>query len=142
MTSTTSPFVEPFTFPARHLYGCPNIHLKPHVATLDVPPPTFMRAPGECPGTFALESATDELADALKMGPVGLRLRNDSEVEPITGHTSSAWKFEEAYRLGAEKFGRSRRKAEPGTVKDGRYRVGMGWRRPSTRSISSRRRPR
>jgi xanthine dehydrogenase YagR molybdenum-binding subunit len=125
-TSTTNLFAEQFTFPARHLYACPNIHLQQKVVKLDVAPPTFMRAPGECPGTFALESALDELAHALGVDPVELRLKNDPVKDPTSGKPFSQRKFKEAYELGARKFGWSRRKARPGSVRDGRFLVGMG----------------
>ncbi|MGL4555382.1 MAG: xanthine dehydrogenase family protein molybdopterin-binding subunit [Gemmataceae bacterium] len=125
-SSTTNVFAEQFTFPARHLYASPNIHLQQKVVKLDVPPPTFMRAPGESPGTFALESALDELAHAAGIDPVELRLTNDPANDPVSGKPFSLRKFREAYELGARKFGWSRRKAKPGTVRDGRFLVGMG----------------
>jgi xanthine dehydrogenase YagR molybdenum-binding subunit len=125
-TSTTNTFAEQFTFPARHLYASPNIHVAQEVIELDVCPMTFMRAPGETPGTFALESAMDELAVALKMDPVELRLKNDPEKDPTRGTPFSNRKFKEAYRLGAEKFGWAKRNPEPRSMKDGRYLVGMG----------------
>ena len=96
------------------------------MAKLDTAPPTFMRAPGETPGTFALESALDELAHALKMDPLELRLKNDPDKDPTTGAPFSLRKFKEACRLGAEKFGWARRKAAPRAVRDGRFLVGMG----------------
>jgi xanthine dehydrogenase YagR molybdenum-binding subunit len=125
-TSTTNDFAEQFTFPARHLYASPNIHLLQKVVKLDVGPPTFMRAPGETPGTFALESALDELAHELKMDPVELRLKNDPDKDPTTGAPFSHRQFKEAFRLGAEKFGWAKRKAVPRSVRDGRFLVGMG----------------
>jgi xanthine dehydrogenase YagR molybdenum-binding subunit len=125
-TSTTNTFAEQFTFPARHLYASPNIHVAQEVIELDVCPMTFMRAPGETPGTFALESAMDELAVALKMDPVELRLKNDPEKDPTRGTPFSSRKFKEAYRLGAEKFGWAKRNPEPRSMKDGRFLVGMG----------------
>lgn len=126
-TSTTNLFAEQFTFPARHLYASPNIHLKQEVIELDVCPPTFMRAPGETPGTFALESAMDELAYALNLDPVELRLRNDPDKDPTRGTPFSNRKYKEALRLGAEKFGWARRDPRPGSMKDGRLLVGMGF---------------
>ena len=125
-SSATNPYVEPFTLAGRHLYSCPNMLFDQEAAALDTVAPTYMRAPGECPGTFALESAVDELAYALGMDPVELRLRNDPEVEAITGRPFSQRLLKEAYRLGAEKFGWSRRSAEPGSMRDGRFLVGMG----------------
>src|SRR5205814_8135952 len=69
-TSTTNKFTEMFSFPARHLYACPHVLLGQKLVELDVAPPTFMRAPGETTGTFALESAIDELAYALNIDPI------------------------------------------------------------------------
>jgi xanthine dehydrogenase YagR molybdenum-binding subunit len=125
-TSTTNVHAEQFSFPARHLYASPNIHLKQEVIELDVCPPTFMRAPGETPGTFALESAMDELAYALNLDPVELRLRNDPEKDPVRGTPFSNRKYKEALKLGAEKFGWAKRNPKPGSMKDGRLLVGMG----------------
>jgi xanthine dehydrogenase YagR molybdenum-binding subunit len=85
-----------------------------------------MRAPGETPGTFALESALDELAVALKMDPVALRVANHTDVNPDTGQPWSTNHLKECYRLGAEKFGWGRRTSEPGSMRasDGRL---LGW---------------
>ncbi len=85
-----------------------------------------MRGPGECPGTFALESGMDELAVALKLDPVELRLRNDPDKDPTRGTPFSLRKYKEALKLGAEKFGWARRTPEPGSMKDGRLLVGLG----------------
>jgi CO/xanthine dehydrogenase Mo-binding subunit len=93
---------------------------------LDVGPPTFMRAPGECPGTFALESAMDELAHELGMDPVELRARNEPDKEPISGRPFSNRNLKEAYRLGAEKFGWGRRDPRPGSMHDERTLIGWG----------------
>ena len=125
-TSTTNQFTEQYTFPARHLYACPNIYLTQETIALDICPPTFMRAPGETPGTFALESALDELSYALKLDPVELRLRNDPDNDPVSGHPFSNRRFKEALRLGAEKFGWGRRTPAVGSMTDGRLRIGLG----------------
>lgn len=125
-TSTTNMFAEQFTFPPRHLYASPNIFVGQKVVKLDVGPPTFMRAPGETPGTFALESAMDELAYALNVDPIALRLRNQPERDPTSGAPFSSRHLAEAYRVGAEKFGWHRRQAEPRSMRDGHHLVGLG----------------
>ncbi|QEL20663.1 xanthine dehydrogenase family protein molybdopterin-binding subunit [Limnoglobus roseus] len=125
-TGTTNQFVEQFTFPARHLYACPNIYLTQETIALDTCPPTFMRAPGECPGTFALESALDELSYQLKIDPVRLRQINEPDKDPTTGAPFSNRKYQEALALGAEKFGWNRRTPEPRSMADGRMLVGLG----------------
>src|SRR5262249_20980998 len=80
----------------------------------------------ENPGTFALESALDELAYALKMDPVELRVRNHTAVNPAAGKPWSSNFLKECYALGAEKFGWKRRTPEPRSMKDGRLLVGWG----------------
>jgi xanthine dehydrogenase YagR molybdenum-binding subunit len=126
VTSTTNHFTEQFTFPARHLYASESLHLGQKIVRLDIVPPTFMRAPGENPGTFALESALDELSYELKMDPVELRLRNDPEKDPTKGTPFSSRHFKEAYKLGAEKFGWAKRKSDPRATRDGHWLIGYG----------------
>ena len=81
-TSTISEFAEQTATPTRVLYAAPHRRTTHRLARLDVPPPTIMRAPGETPGMFALESAMDELAMALGMDPVELRIRNEPAEDP------------------------------------------------------------
>ena len=87
---------------------------------------TFMRAPGESVGTFALESAIDELAVELAMDPIELRLRNEPEKDPTSGLPFSSRHIVEAWRTGAERFGWDRRNATPGKQREGEWLVGMG----------------
>lgn len=117
---------EPFILPARSAYAAASFKLDVEVATLDMLANTFMRAPGEAVGTFALESAIDELADAMKMDPIELRIRNEPEKDPTTGAPFSSRHIVEAYRAGAERFGWSRRSATPGARREGEWLVGMG----------------
>ncbi|MGJ7506533.1 xanthine dehydrogenase family protein molybdopterin-binding subunit [Variovorax sp. GT1P44] len=117
---------EPFVLPARSAYAAGNIKLDVEVATVDMLANTFMRAPGEAVGTFALESAIDELADQMKMDPIELRIRNEPEKDPTTGAPFSSRHIVEAYRAGAERFGWGRRNATPGTRREGEWLVGMG----------------
>ncbi len=108
------------------VYQSPNIDIQEFAYPLNVSTPTFMRAPGECPGTYALECAMDELAIALKMDPVQLRLANYAEQHPIKEKPFSAKHLKEAYSVGAEKFGWSKRNPQPGSMKDGHLQVGWG----------------
>lgn len=126
VTTEHNEFAEQFTFPARHLYKAENIWLRQEVVHLDVVPNTFMRAPGETPGTFALESAIDELAHELKLDPIALRARNEPEKDPLKGVPFSMRNITEAYRVGAEMFGWSKRNAAPRTTRDGRHLIGYG----------------
>jgi xanthine dehydrogenase YagR molybdenum-binding subunit len=117
---------EPFINPARTGYAAANFKLEVRVSTMDMLANTFMRAPGESVGTFSLESAIDELAHVIGMDPIELRLRNEPEKDPISGLPFSSRNVAEAYRVGAERFGWSRRNPEPAQVKDGEWLVGMG----------------
>jgi xanthine dehydrogenase YagR molybdenum-binding subunit len=117
---------EPFILPARSVYGSETFSLDVKVAYMDLVANTFMRAPGEAVGSFALESAVDELAAEMGMDPIELRLRNEPERDPTTGAPFSARHVEEAYRSGAERFGWDRRHATPRSRQEGEWLVGMG----------------
>ncbi len=108
------------------LYDAPSIEFSHIVHTVNVSQPSFMRAPGECPGTYALECAMDELAYALKMDPLKLRLVNNSPNHPIKGVPWSMKHLRECYDLGAREFGWSQRTYEPRSMKDGHLLVGLG----------------
>jgi xanthine dehydrogenase YagR molybdenum-binding subunit len=117
---------EQFTFPARHLYAADNFKLEQQVADMDMVPNTFMRAPGESVGTFALESAVDELAEKLGIDPIELRARNEPEKDPTSGKPVSSRNIVQAYREGAERFGWSGRSTAPGQRREGEWLIGMG----------------
>lgn len=125
-TSSFEPFSDSTTGFTRQIYACPNLHAPLKVAATDLATPTWMRAPGAVSGMFALESAMDELAYALKIDPMELRLINYAEVDPESGKPFSSKALRECYRLGAEKFGWKNRKAEPRSMRDGRLLVGWG----------------
>jgi xanthine dehydrogenase YagR molybdenum-binding subunit len=108
------------------MYACPNVQIVHRLARLNVGAPTSMRAPGESPGTFALESALDELACALGMDPVELRVRNHTAVNPDSGKPWSSNYLKECYALGAERFGWRRRTPAPRSLRDGNLLVGWG----------------
>jgi xanthine dehydrogenase YagR molybdenum-binding subunit len=117
---------EPFILPARSAYAAGSLKLEVQAATMDMLANTFMRAPGESVGTFALESAIDELAAEIGIDPIALRLRNEPEQDPTTGLPFSSRNIEEAYRVGAERFGWSKRSPQPGQRRDGEWLIGMG----------------
>ncbi len=126
-TTYTTPhnnFPEQFTFPARHLYDSETVHLEQKIVNLDTVANTFMRAPGESIGTFALESAIDELAYQLSIDPIELRKINEPAKDPTKDTEFSHRALLEAYKRGAEKFGWQQR--EPGSQKDGKWLVGQG----------------
>jgi xanthine dehydrogenase YagR molybdenum-binding subunit len=108
------------------MYESPAIRVEETVYPVNVATPTFMRAPGECPGSYALECAMDELAYALKMDPVQLRLTNHADKHPIKNVPFSAKHLKEAYQMGAEKFGWAKRNPQPGSMRDGDLLMGWG----------------
>jgi xanthine dehydrogenase YagR molybdenum-binding subunit len=117
---------EQFTFPARHLYSASSIKVVQRVADMDMIANTFMRAPGESVGTFALECAIDELAEQLGVDPIDLRIRNEPEKDPTSGKPFSARHLVQAYRSGAERFGWDLRDPKPGSRREGEWLIGVG----------------
>ncbi|MCI0573765.1 MAG: xanthine dehydrogenase family protein molybdopterin-binding subunit [Myxococcaceae bacterium] len=119
-------WVEPTSFTSRMLYACPNYESIHEAARLNVMKPSWMRAPGEAPCMWALESVMDELACALDMDPVELRRRNHAVVNPSTGKPFSSKHLLACYEQGAQRFGWPRRSAKPGSMRDGEVQVGWG----------------
>jgi xanthine dehydrogenase YagR molybdenum-binding subunit len=120
--STVKEFAEQTAVVTRMMYAAPNRRTTHRVVRLDVPTPFWMRAPGECPGMYALEAAMDELAIACKIDPIELRVRNEPEVDPETGQRFSSRNLVACLREGAERFGWDAREAR----RDGRWLVGSG----------------
>jgi xanthine dehydrogenase YagR molybdenum-binding subunit len=87
---------------------------------------TFMRAPGESVGTYALECALDELSEAMKLDPIELRRRIEPEKDPTSGAPFSSRNLVEAYQRGAERFGWDQRIATPRSRREGEWLIGMG----------------
>jgi xanthine dehydrogenase YagR molybdenum-binding subunit len=125
-TSSFEEFNDGTTNFTRQVYACPNLYAPVKIAGADLNTPTWMRAPGAVSGMFALECAMDELAYAIKIDPLELRLVNYAEVDPESGKPWSSKALRECYRLGAEKFGWKDRKFEPRSMRDGRLLVGWG----------------
>jgi xanthine dehydrogenase YagR molybdenum-binding subunit len=117
---------EPVAGGSASAYGCANAATRDRQRRLNIPPPGWMRGPGEAEGTFALESAIDELAYQLGTDPLELRLRNYAEVQPQSGSPWASKALRECYEVGAERFGWSRRNPEIGAMRDGHWRVGCG----------------
>jgi xanthine dehydrogenase YagR molybdenum-binding subunit len=118
-------FVEPTSHgTSREWYATQNLAISQRMVPLHIPPTTFMRAPGEAPGSFALESAIDELAVALRMDPIELRMRNNSTAPPGRDLQWSSKHLDECFHVGATRFGWADRSPHGHT--DGDWLVGMG----------------
>ena len=125
-TSRYEEFSEALLNASRLLHSCPNVDTRHRLAPMNVHTPTYMRAPGEASGIFALESAMDELAVALNFDPVELRLRNEPEMDEFKKLPFSSRCTRECYRSAAERFGWNRRSPEPRSMRDGRWLIGWG----------------
>ncbi|HEX6542991.1 MAG TPA: xanthine dehydrogenase family protein molybdopterin-binding subunit [Ktedonobacterales bacterium] len=125
-TSTVYEFAEQTAVATRIMYAAPNRQTSHRLVRLDMPVPTIMRAPGECPGMFALESAMDEMAIACGLDPVEFRIRNEPERDPYTGHPFSSRAVVACLREGAERFGWQPRDPQPGTRTEGDWLIGTG----------------
>jgi xanthine dehydrogenase YagR molybdenum-binding subunit len=125
-SSTLKEFAEQTAVATRHMYAAPNRRTSHQLARLDVPTPAWMRAPGECPGMFALESALDELAAACGIDPVELRIRNEPEQEPESGEPFATRNLVACLREGAARFGWAGRDPRPGQRRDGQWLTGTG----------------
>lgn len=126
LTSTVHEFVESGAGPARVMYDADAHHTANRIVRLDVPTPTYMRAPGEAPGSFALESALDELAEKVGIDPIELRVRNEPERGPVSGLPFSSRNLLACFRQGALRFGWADRDPRPGLRRDGRWLLGTG----------------
>ena len=127
VTSTFDDFVEPAAEASHALYASPAIATTHEVSRIDIGTPLFMRAPGEAPGSAALEAAIDEAAWACRMDPLEFRLKNYAEVEPISGKPFSSKALRECYAEGAARFGWSGRPLAPRQMRDDAgFLVGWG----------------
>ncbi|HEY1458599.1 MAG TPA: xanthine dehydrogenase family protein molybdopterin-binding subunit, partial [Casimicrobiaceae bacterium] len=108
------------------LYKSAHAKYTHKLARLDLATPCDMRAPSAAPGVYALECAMDELAVALKLDPLELRLRCYSDREQHTDRPYSSKSLRECYRQGAEAFGWDKRNPEPRAMRDGTDLVGWG----------------
>ena len=137
-SSRTKEFIEGSDGPARMMYAAPQRRTTNRPVVLDVPVPTWMRAPGRCPGMFGLEVAMDELAVACAVDPIALRVRNEPQVDPETGQPHAFRHLLDCLQLGAERFGWEHRDPKPRTRLQHGWWSGMGvasatypdWREP------------
>jgi xanthine dehydrogenase YagR molybdenum-binding subunit len=139
-TSSFDEYVEGCSLQARMLYTSPNAETSHKLIKLDTGTPSFMRAPGESPGNFALESAMDELSYSIGMDPLELRLRNYADEDPEKQKPWSSKSLRECYRVGAEQFGWSKRNPKVRATRQGNNLVGWGMATacyPTRRSESS-----
>jgi len=125
-TSTFDEFCEPASIPTRMLYSVPNNTTHQRLIRSDIGTPSYTRAPGEAPGTYALECALDELAYALHMDPLELRRKNYAAQDEDKKRPWSEKALDKCYDLGAQRFGWSRRNPEPRSMRDGNHLIGWG----------------
>jgi xanthine dehydrogenase YagR molybdenum-binding subunit len=110
----------------RIAYAAPNRMTAHRLAALDLPVASAMRAPGEAVGLLALECAMDELAERLEFDPIERRIRNEPQRNPENNQPFSTRRVVDCMREGAGRFDWSKRNSKPGSVRDGRWLVGMG----------------
>jgi len=125
-TNALYEMTEPAAVATRTMYAAPNRRTTHRLARLDLPANSWMRAPGEAPGMFALESAMDELALACGLDPIELRLRNEPAADPETGLPYSSRGLVACLREGAARFGWVPRDPTPRARRAGRWLIGTG----------------
>ena len=108
------------------LYHCKNAAVSAKLARVDLFTPCDMRAPGGAVGVYAIECAMDELSYAVGIDPLELRLKNYSEMDQNEDKPFTSKALKECYQQGAERFGWSKRKPEPRSMREGRELVGYG----------------
>ena len=126
VTSRPDPYMVSGTASSTRVYACPNIDSSVSIVYVDRNTPGFMRSPPETPYLFPLESAMDELAYALDMDPVKLRLINDTQNEPIKGLPYTSRSLAQCFEAATNRFGWSKRDPRPGSMRDGDWLVGWG----------------
>lgn len=126
LTSHLREFVEGGAGFGRSMYDADAHHTVNKVVALDVATPTWMRAPGEAPGSFAVESALDELAEQLGIDPIALRARNEPTAGPLSGLPFSSRRLLDCFETGARHFGWADRDPRPRVRREGRWLLGTG----------------
>ncbi len=104
-TAKIKEFAEQTAVATRTMYATGSRRTTHRLAALDVPVPSWMRAPGECPGMYALEAAMDEMAIKCNLDPVEFRIRNEPEIDAETGLPYSSRNLVACLREGARRFG-------------------------------------
>jgi xanthine dehydrogenase YagR molybdenum-binding subunit len=125
-TARYATYEDGLTASPKFMYTSPNMRSTYRVVPLDVNLPTFMRGPGATTGTFALESAMDDLAYRVGVDPIELRLRNEPDHDQTDGLPFSTRRLDECLRRGADEFSWARRNPTPRAVRDGDRLIGIG----------------
>jgi xanthine dehydrogenase YagR molybdenum-binding subunit len=125
-TNPQEEFVETSALATRSFYAAPHRLTRHRLVPLDMLRGEDVRAPGEASGLLALESAIDELAHAINMDPIELRIRNEPTVDPERNVPYSERRVVECLREGARRFKWERRQQQPRMVRDGRWLIGFG----------------
>ena len=125
-TSTTQTFQEPCGSMSKMMYKVKNAKITERLIPMNLQQPFSMRAPGEATGSFALESAIDELSYKLKMDPIAFRIKNDTQKDLSVEKPFSSRLVVECLNIGAEKFGWDKRKKKPRANKKGNWLIGYG----------------
>jgi xanthine dehydrogenase YagR molybdenum-binding subunit len=125
-TSMYEDFTEGTVNISQLMYACPNVNTRYRLVSLNVNTPTPMRGPGEATGAIALECGMDELAYALNMDPIELRVINHADTDPQTGKPYSSKFLKDAYQLGADAIGWKNRSMKPGAVTENGWQAGYG----------------
>ena len=137
-TSVFDEFIESVGTSAQMLYASPNIATTYRAVRLNIGTPSYTRAPGECPGVYALELAMDEMAYRANLDPIEFRLRNYAEADPGTGKPWSSKSLRECYRIGAERIGWSSGRRSRAPCVTATSLSATAWRRQPTRRIAAR----
>jgi xanthine dehydrogenase YagR molybdenum-binding subunit len=119
-------FAEPCGDCSKIMYDVPNSLITYRIAPMNIILPTYTRGPGKSTGSFALESAMDELAYKLGMDPIAFRLKNEPAKDPSNGKPWSSRKLVACLTEGAKAFGWDKRNPMPGQVQQGDYLIGYG----------------
>lgn len=125
-TSPVAEYADPVGHATRWLYACGHVRTTHRLQRVHAPQPIPMRAPGEGPGLFALETALDELAGICGLDPIELRRRNFAASDPHSGLPWSSNGLRECWERAAASFGWRQRPREPGTLRDGDWLLGQG----------------
>jgi len=125
-TAIDNEFIEPCGDCSKLMYDVPNSLITYRVVPMNMILPTYTRGPGKSTGSFALESAIDELAFKLEMDPIEFRLKNEPSKDPSNGKPWSSRKVVECLNEGAKAFGWNKRKMEPRSITEGDYWIGYG----------------
>jgi len=125
-TAINDEYIEPCGDCSKIMYEVPNALISYRAVPMHLILPTYTRGPGKSTGSFALESAMDELAHKLGIDPIELRIKNEPKTDPSNGKPWSSRTTVQCLKEGAKAFGWDKRKAEPGTHKIGNDLIGYG----------------